>query len=231
MKKLIVMACCISLIMLLCSCNENEIQDTIPIEKPGNEASVPAASLTYELTCDKELTDFVTAEITYCDSLGEHSVMLEDKDWEPTTYALCYKTENDTTIYSSIEVDENGNVPEPWIVQSYKTILGWGKEVFLNRLGLVNNCTLKFHRKDDYRIETDKKYALTYSFRCSEGYARAIVDGKAVYLNYIDITHNIGGKTSWSGYEVEDYLDELCSKTFTESMSIGSDGTISKKSN
>lgn len=231
MKKLIFMVCCISLIMFPCSCNEDEIEETIPIEKPITVTFDPAVSLTYVLSCDKDLTDFVTAEITYCDSLGEHSVILEEKDWDSTTYALCYKTENGTTIYSSIEVDENGNVPEPWIVHSYKTILGWEKEVFFNCLGLVNNCTLKFHRRNDYVIESDKIYALTYSFRCSEGYTSALVDGELVIRNYIDLTLNLGRKTSWYGYEVEDYLNELCSKTFTESMSIGSDGSIEKISN
>ena len=236
MKKILFMACCISLCLLPISCCHDDDPVTLPEEKPEDkpeekpEETDPVAGLTYVLTCDKVLTDFVTAEVTYNDLTGEHNEILDKNDWASTTYAICHKTENGTTTYARFEVEENGSVPEPWIVDSYKTVCRWEKEVFFDHLGLVNDCTLKFHRKDGYVIEPDKKYDLSHNFQCSEGFSHPIVDGKTIYNFYYNYDISIGGKSSWFDYEVEDYLDELCSKTFTVSMSIGTDGKITKLS-
>ena len=234
MKKILFMACCISLCLLPSSCKDDDVPVTPPEEKPEDkpeekpEETAPVAGLTYVLTCDKVLTDFVTAEVIYNDLTGEHSEILDKNDWASTTYAICHKTENGTTTYARFEVEENGSVPEPWIVDFYKTVCSWEKELLFEHLGLVNDCTLKFHRKDGYVIEPDKKYDLSHNFECSEGFSHPIVDGKTIYNFYYNYDNNIGGKSSWFDYEVEDYLDELCSKTFTVSMSIGTDGKITE---
>lgn len=228
MKKILFLACCISLCLLPFSCKDDDVPVTPPEDKP--EETDPVAGLTYVLTCNKDLTDFVTAEVKYNDLTGEHSEILDKNDWASTTYAICHKTENGTTTYSSFEVEENGSVPEPWIIDSYVTVCSWEKELFFDHLGLVNDCTLKFHRKDGYVIEPGRKYHLSHHLKCSKGFSHPIVDGKTALVTYSGVSIDIGGKSSWFDYEVEEYLDELCSKAFTVSMSIGTGGKITKLS-
>ena len=223
--------------MLTTACNggdDDNVPEDIPEnneDKPGiSVISKPYASLNYVFTCDSDLVSFVTPEFIYTDSLGTHSVVLDENKWSPTTYAYCYKTESGTTSYKAFEVDKESNVPEPWIVESYFTFFKWLQDVGLNKVDVVNDCIVKFHRKNNYVIDAEKLYELSYFLSCLKGEAKVIVDGKIRIEAYTNTTIGTNEKTSWYGYEVEKFLDELCAKDIVVSMKIDSNGKISQVS-
>ncbi len=219
-------------LLLIAACRD---KDDAVLDVPKNNPPTPSveinpsATLKYILTCGNDLTTFVIPEITYTDSLGTHSVFLDESTWSPKTYAWCYKEEDDVTTYTGILVDQNGQVPEPWIIESYITNYSWEQEVHLNKVGIVNECMVKFHRKNNCMIDLEKKYELSYYFNCVSGSSSTVVDGKIVNNNYSHLTIDINGQSSRYGHEVEKYLDELCAKIITISMKIDSNGEISQE--
>lgn len=236
MKKLIYCILCAGLFMMTTACggDDDNVVEDIPEnneDKPGiSVVSKPYASLRYVFTCDSDLVAFVTPEFIYTDSLGTHSVVLDENKWTPTTYAFCYKMENGTTSYKAFEVDKDGKVPEPWIIESYYTIFSWQQDVGLNKVDVVNDCIVKFHRKNNYVIDSEKMYELSYSLSCPKGEAKVVVDGQIHLETYTNITIGSNEKTSWYGYEVEKFLDELCAKDIVVSMKIDGNGKISQVS-
>lgn len=192
--------------------------------------TVPQVLLKYVFLCDSDLVAFVTPEVIYTDSLGTHNVVLDENKLTSTTYAYCYTKENGMTVYTAFEVEEDGKVPEPWIIESYFTKFSWEQDVNLNRVDVVNDCIVKFHRKSNYVIDADKLYRLSYNLSCPSGSSRVVVDGRVISGTYTGISIGSNGKTSWYGYELESFLDELCAKEVFVSMKIDRDGTISKVS-
>lgn len=234
MKKFLYCVLCASMCLFHTACGDDNDVDYIPDDKE-EQPDVPkehpsSASLTYEMACDSALVAFVTPEITYTDSLGKHSVLLEANKMKATRYALCHKTDGNKVSYSSLEVDNDGQVPDPWIVDYYYTTLKWSEEVHLNQVGVVNECTMKFHRKDDYVIEPDREYRMSYGLYCNNGLSSTYIDGKQVINIYTNTDISIGSseQSLWMGYELEAHLDELCEKTITVTMKIDEKGKITK---
>lgn len=236
MKKLFYCILCASVFMLTTACGDdvdNVLEDTPENneDKPGTSAvSKPHVSLSYVFTCDSDLVSFVTPEVIYTDSLGTHNVVLDENMLTPTTYAICYSTEDGTTSYEFFEVGKDGKVPEPWIVERYSTFFSWQQNVGLNEVDVVNDCIVKFHRKYNYVIDAEKQYELVRRLSCPRGVANVVVDGIIYLETYNNIIIGSNEKTSWYGYEVEDFIDELCAKDIVVSMKIDSKGKISQLS-
>lgn len=236
MKKLLYCVLCASMCLFHTACCDDNDVNYIPDDKE-EQPDVPkehpsSASLTYEMSCDSDLVAFVTPEITYTDSLGKHSVLLEGDKMKATRYALCHKMEGNKVTYTSLEVDNDGLVPDPWIVDYYYTRLKWSEEVHLNQVGVVNECTMKFRRKDDYVIDSDKEYRMSYRLYCDGGHSSTYIDGQLILNIYTNTDIIIGSseRTLWMGHELEAHLDELCEKTITVTMMIDEKGGITKVS-
>ena len=225
---------CLSLFFVATSCDDdddNGLEDKTVNNENGKDSVVVAkssASLTYVMSCDSDLVAFITPEITYTDSTGTHSIVLDEKSWAPEVIAYCYKTENGITTYTGMELDKDGKVPEPWIIESYITYYIWKQTVCLNKVDVINDCTLKFKRKANYMIDPNKQYKLSYRFKCTAGSSSIMKDGQYVENFFSDTSVGSNGKSSWYGDEVGPYIDDLCSKTFTISMKVDGDGKISQ---
>lgn len=235
MKKILYCLLCVSACLLVVACDDkSDGVAVVPDDNKDNSETVvkanPSASLTYVFSCDSDLVAFVTPEIIYTDSLGSHSVILDEKTWAAETVALCYKTEDGKTTYTGIPLDENGKVPEPWIIESYISQFLWSNDVHLNKVDIINDCMVRFHRKADYVIAPNRQYKLSYSINCTKGQSSLIVDGKIVYDSFNFIAVGSNDKAFWEAHEVENYINELCTKTVTVSMRIDSNGTITKVS-
>ena len=237
MKKLFYCLLCFSLFFVATSCGDDDDDSGRDDKTENNDNNTDSivdtktsVSLTYVMSCDSDLVAFVTPEIIYTDLTGTHSIALDEKTWSPQIIAYCYKTENGITTYAGMELDKDGKVPEPWIIDSYITYYLWKQDVHLNKVGIINDCILKFNRRTNYVIDSNKQYKLSYSFKCTGGTSSMIVDGKIVENIFSGTTLGSNGKSSWYADEVGPYIDELCSKLFTISIKIDSDGKISQAS-
>lgn len=141
----------------------------------------------------------------------------------PTILAYCYCFENGEKVYDTIEADENGDVPEPWIIEWTSDSYNWKQIVYLDKVGVVNNCSITYHRKKGYNIEADKVYELTHRLECISGFS-SITIGNQVQINRYSNTSIDTEREERHGYELEEYLDKLCSKSETVSMQIDDNG-------
>lgn len=227
-------ASCFALTMMLCACpncdnhsgedfvkNDNEQNSSVTVKKPSVE-------LTYNYICEEDLLQFVTPTIVYTDKDGQHEVILDEKAWSPTLHAFCYYTENGVTNYSILEPDKNGNVPEPWIIESTDVSYRKSIDVQLDEVGIENDCIVKYSKKSDYTIDPSKEYDLSRYFGCSSGKA-TVVSGGVTISTFSRSLNRLGEKRSWKGSEVESYIEELCKESDKVTMVIDKAGKISVK--
>lgn len=189
-------------------------------------------SLTYRLFCSGDLAAFVTPKLTYTDNEGKHEIILQEKDWDITRLAYCHKDKEDGTQETTIlHLDENGKAPAPWVIDMISEDYYFKQAVELDRSIKENECTVSFEQKQNINIIPDKEYDLSCSFGCINGSLHFFADGvlhNTIYSS-ISININIGGKTTWKGNEVHEYLQELCSKPRNVIMEISDDWKISER--
>lgn len=225
---------CVMTCMMLCACpDSDEIVPVVPdIEDGenggGSEEKKPSVSLEYYFACNQELLEFITPTLTYTDKEGTHEVVLTDELMTTSEYLYVHKTEDGKTTYSVVERDDNGEVPEPWILDDVKYISSYCANVQLNSLGLENICFVTYQKKSGYNLNPTRVYDLSRSFGCIKGSASFVSNGLHS-TSYIGITINYESKTSWIAEEVEPYLDYLCRTTDSEIMIVDENGKISQK--
>lgn len=225
---------CVMTCMMLCACpDSDEIVPVLPdIEDGenggGSEEKKPSVSLEYYFACNQELLEFITPTLTYTDKEGTHEVVLTDELMTTSEYLYVHKTENGKTTYSVVERDENGEVPEPWILDDVKYISSYSANVQQDSLGLENTCFVTYQKKSSYTIDPGRTYDLSRQFGCIKGQASFVSHGITSSM-YIGTTINKGGKSSWTADEVAPYIEDLCKTTDSETIIVSEDGQISKK--
>lgn len=225
MKNLFVCIFCMGLCVVPSSCDDDDVVPSPAVEEEPSDSTENKApvSLSYSFVCDGDLVRFVTPEIIYTDSKGEHHITLDENRWSPVDYALCYYTENGTMHYGTIELEKDGTVPEPWVIEEIYSSFRWVQAVGLDKAGITNHFVVRYNRKSDYVIDNEYVYRLYRRLHCESG-TSFFSNHLCVYTpTSIDMT----GKTMWRGDEVEAYIDEICAKNDTVSMQIDELGEIS----
>lgn len=184
-----------------------------------------SVELTYIFECDSDFVRFITPEIIYTDKIGEHKLTLNEGQWSPITYAYCYCTENGTTHYEIFTLENGATVPEPWQIEYAYSFFKWEQAVKLDKVGITNNFVVRYHRKTDYVIETERTYELGHNLYCDNGHSSFVSEeGKIIVNTYNSTSIDIGGKTTCRGDEVQEYVAKCCAQNDTISMNIDCQG-------
>lgn len=179
--------------------------------------------LTYSYSCEEDLLNFVTPKLTYTDETGEHTIVLDETCMTSSAYAYCYCYEDGEKVYDVIELDEDGNVPEPWIIEEISSKCYHLKlNVNLNKVDVVNNCIVTYHRKSNYEIIDLKEYNITHRLECYSAHSSVYTD--ILHINNYTNIHIGINTTKVYGNQLEEYLDRLCSEGDIVSMQIDKNG-------